>query len=88
MFHQFLIFLALVALGISTPVGLDRRAATICPREEGVYDVCDTVHSFLRCRGSQAMMAFDCAQSPEHYCQILNDRGSCNDEHISAINED
>ncbi|KAI0879167.1 hypothetical protein GGS24DRAFT_230960 [Hypoxylon argillaceum] len=79
MFHQFLVLLALVALSISTPVGLNsRKAANICPRENGIYDVCDTVHSFLRCRGDRPMMVFDCSHEPNHYCLIQNDKGSCN----------
>ncbi|KAI1421663.1 hypothetical protein F5Y12DRAFT_688341 [Xylaria sp. FL1777] len=79
MFRHVLVFLALVALSISTPIGLkNQRAISICARETGIYDVCDTLHSFLRCRGSRPMMAFDCAQSPDHYCLIQNDKGSCN----------
>ncbi|KAI1743911.1 hypothetical protein F4680DRAFT_407913 [Xylaria scruposa] len=79
MFSQILLaFLALITLGIGTPVGLNHpRAATICPRETGIYDVCDTLHSFLRCRGTWPMMAFDCAHEPDHYCLIQNDKGSC-----------
>ncbi|KAH8167983.1 hypothetical protein CIB48_g210 [Xylaria polymorpha] len=80
MFRQFLLlaFLALVGLGVGTPVGLNHpRAFTMCPREYGVYDVCDTMHSFLRCRGTRPMMVFDCAQEPDHYCLIQNDKGSC-----------
>ncbi|KAI0430345.1 hypothetical protein F5Y09DRAFT_307879 [Xylaria sp. FL1042] len=79
MFYRVLIFLALIALSVSTPIGLkNHRAATICAREIGIYDVCDTLHSFLRCRGTRPMMAFDCAHAPDHYCLIQNDRGSCN----------
>ncbi|GAW21710.1 hypothetical protein ANO14919_112340 [Xylariales sp. No.14919] len=74
-----LVFLALVALGISTPIDLKNpRATNICPRETGIYDVCDTLHSFLRCRGNRPMMAFDCAHAPDHYCIIQDDKGSCN----------
>ncbi|KAI8952406.1 hypothetical protein F4801DRAFT_541431 [Xylaria longipes] len=80
MIHQYLIaFLGLIALGVGTPVGLNHpRATTICAREEGIYDVCDTMFSFLRCRGNRPMMAFDCAQEPDHYCLVQNDKGSCN----------
>ncbi|KAK5629521.1 hypothetical protein RRF57_005236 [Xylaria bambusicola] len=79
MFRQALVFLALVALSISTPIGLtSSRAVSGCARETGIYDVCDTLHSFLRCRGLRPMMAFDCAHAPDHYCLIQNDKGSCN----------
>lgn len=77
MFHHFLVVLVLVALGISTPIGLTDPRAAMCLREVGIYDVCDTLHSFLRCKGRLPMMSVDCAQEPNHYCLILNDRGSC-----------
>ncbi|KAI0976103.1 hypothetical protein F4678DRAFT_415986 [Xylaria arbuscula] len=78
MFHQALVFLALVALSIGTPIGRNSpRSASICARQTGTYDVCDTLYSFLRCRGIKPMMAFDCARTPDHYCIIQNDKGSC-----------
>ncbi|KAI0400352.1 hypothetical protein F4802DRAFT_498149 [Xylaria palmicola] len=83
MFRQLVVFLALVTLGIGAPAGVGSRprprprAANTCTREEGVYDVCDTMHSFLRCRGNRPTMVFDCAHSPDHYCLIQNDKGSC-----------
>ncbi|KAI1187067.1 hypothetical protein F5B17DRAFT_336339 [Nemania serpens] len=78
--HFVVVVLVLVALGISTPVGLsDPRAAAMstCLREAGIYDVCDTIYSYLRCKGRSPMMSVDCAQEPGHYCLIKNDRGSC-----------
>lgn len=78
MVRQFLVLLALAALGVGTPVGLNNaRAAAMCAREIGIYDVCDTMHSYTRCRGSRPMMVFDCVHSPDHYCLIQNDKGSC-----------
>ncbi|KAI1199989.1 hypothetical protein F5X97DRAFT_321745 [Nemania serpens] len=56
MFHHFLVVLVLVALGISTPIGLTDPRAAMCLREVGIYDVCDTLHSFLRCKGRLPMM--------------------------------
>ncbi|KAI3343764.1 hypothetical protein F4824DRAFT_20494 [Ustulina deusta] len=87
MFRPLLVFLALVALSISTPIGLNNaRAASVCARENGIYDVCDTLHSFLRCRGTRPMMAFDCAHAPDHYCLIEDDKGSCNGLLPPALN--
>ncbi|KAI1306385.1 hypothetical protein F5Y03DRAFT_354611 [Xylaria venustula] len=79
MFHRALVFLALVALSVGTPIGQKSpRSASVCVRQTGIYDVCDTLHSFLRCRGYKPTMAFDCTHAPDHYCIIQNDKGSCN----------
>ncbi|KAI0201384.1 hypothetical protein F4808DRAFT_459874 [Astrocystis sublimbata] len=82
-----LTLLALAAMATATPLNpspnhdpktLQARATNTCSRDgEKVYDVCDTYYSYLRCRGTRAMMAFDCATLPDHYCQIRDDRGSC-----------
>ncbi|GAP87699.1 hypothetical protein SAMD00023353_2800220 [Rosellinia necatrix] len=79
MFRQLFVLLTLVTLGITTPIGLNtpRAAASMCLREIGVYDVCDTLHSFTRCRGNRPMMVFDCKHDPAHYCSIQDDKGSC-----------
>ncbi|KAI0388632.1 hypothetical protein F5Y17DRAFT_474346 [Xylariaceae sp. FL0594] len=69
--------------------------AALCHRPEGIYDVCDTLHSYLRCRGTRPMTAFDCAATMDpaepdpghgHYCQILDDRGSCTGRSPPLIN--
>ncbi|KAJ2990193.1 hypothetical protein NUW58_g3076 [Xylaria curta] len=74
-----LLVAALSAFGTSSPVP-DRRSAapSICVSGGGVYDVCDTAHSFIRCSGHDALLIADCMEDKSSYCQIVNGRGHCN----------
>ncbi|KAH9905401.1 hypothetical protein F4778DRAFT_779742 [Xylariomycetidae sp. FL2044] len=90
-------FLLLTTLTLANPFGLDTASSLAapeydkhkggnCARNAGVYDVCDTTHSYLRCRGLRAMMVVDCKRTAENYCEIVNDRGNCNGRRPPSFN--
>ncbi|KAK5635322.1 hypothetical protein RRF57_011034 [Xylaria bambusicola] len=68
----------LAMLGIATALPDSYKLnPSICARPTGVYDVCDTKHSFIRCNGHNALLVTDCIASNSTYCRIVNGRGSC-----------
>ncbi|KAI1486692.1 hypothetical protein F5X96DRAFT_688467 [Biscogniauxia mediterranea] len=73
MFAKVLLLAFLAAVGSATPYP---ARESVCTRPDGHYDVCDTVYSYVKCRGQHAAMAVDCRRSPGHYCQIINDEAN------------
>ncbi|KAI1367910.1 hypothetical protein F5Y08DRAFT_31987 [Xylaria arbuscula] len=71
---QVLLLASLAMLSASTAL----PNPEICPRQDGVYDVCDTNYSFIRCNGHETTLIADCRAGPSTYCHIVNDRGFCN----------
>lgn len=76
---QTLLLASLAALGASTALPEDTSIyyPTICKKAQGIYDVCDTQHSYLRCHGHDVMLAVDCKQTSSTYCHVVNSRGYC-----------
>ncbi|KAI0451619.1 hypothetical protein F5B21DRAFT_507101 [Xylaria acuta] len=78
---QALLAISLAALGTSTALPARRNSnPAICLRSRGVYDICDTEHSFIRCDGHEAILITDCRLDPSSYCQVVNGRGRCDGE--------
>ncbi|KAI1754010.1 hypothetical protein F4782DRAFT_494727 [Xylaria castorea] len=76
-----LLAISLAALATSTALPARRSSnPAICLRAKGVYDICDTEHSFVRCSGHEAILIADCKLDPSSYCQVVDGRGSCNGE--------
>ncbi|RWA13200.1 hypothetical protein EKO27_g1905 [Xylaria grammica] len=74
-----LLLASLAALRTSTALPSRQLSnPALCVRPEGIYDVCDTEHSFVRCSGHDALLITDCKLDNTTYCQVTNDRGSCN----------
>ncbi|KAI1817851.1 hypothetical protein GGS20DRAFT_582108 [Poronia punctata] len=63
--------LSLAALGKPSP------DPTICKRAHGKYDVCDTSYSYVTCNGHEAVSAYDCIQSSDTFCRVVEDKGKC-----------
>ncbi|KAI0015908.1 hypothetical protein F4780DRAFT_783691 [Xylariomycetidae sp. FL0641] len=82
--HLVLISLLLTATGLASP--LQKEKNSMCFRDKGTYDVCDTMHSYIRCHEHNAMMVVDCRPSKKTYCQVVSDKGSCNGESPPALN--
>ncbi|KAI0478124.1 hypothetical protein F4859DRAFT_513706 [Xylaria cf. heliscus] len=76
---QSLLAIPLATLATSTLLPETRRISNpaICPRPRGVYDICDTEHSFIRCHGHDAILVTDCRPDPSSYCQVVDNRGRC-----------
>ncbi|KAI1304815.1 hypothetical protein F5Y03DRAFT_395338 [Xylaria venustula] len=75
---QALLIASLAALGASTALPKnDLSNPGICVHAYGVYDVCDTEHSFIRCNGHEALLITDCMTGSATYCRIVNCRGRC-----------
>ncbi|KAI1144821.1 hypothetical protein F4825DRAFT_304217 [Nemania diffusa] len=75
---QSLILVFLAAVGTSALLSnVHSLNPAICKRARGTYDVCDTLHSFVRCRGHEAILITDCRLSTSTYCQVINGRGRC-----------
>ncbi|KAI1130788.1 hypothetical protein F5Y10DRAFT_262732 [Nemania abortiva] len=75
---QAVILALLAALGTPTVLSTDNSPnPAICRRAKGIYDVCDTLHSFARCKGHNVMLIADCKLGKSNYCRIVHDRGSC-----------
>ncbi|KAI5922446.1 hypothetical protein F4810DRAFT_673810 [Camillea tinctor] len=74
MFVKILLLAFLTVIGSAKPYP---ASASMCTRSDGHYDVCDTMYSYIRCRGPRAAMAVDCQRAPGHYCEITNDQGHC-----------
>ncbi|KAI1171566.1 hypothetical protein F4777DRAFT_564951 [Nemania sp. FL0916] len=49
----------------------------ICVQAKGVYDVCDTDWSFVRCHGHEAMLIKDCRVTESTYCRVTHGKGRC-----------
>ncbi|RYC65947.1 hypothetical protein CHU98_g218 [Xylaria longipes] len=79
---QALLAIPLAALATSTVLPVARRSLNpaICLRAKGVYDICDTEHSFIRCDGHEAILITDCRLDASSYCQVINGRGRCDGE--------
>jgi hypothetical protein len=78
--HIYLLLASLAAqLGMTNPLP-DKHTPDpyVCTRDTGVYDVCDTEHSYIKCRGHDAILVVDCKTDPSHYCHIVKGRGHCN----------
>ncbi|KAI2626245.1 hypothetical protein GGS21DRAFT_279855 [Xylaria nigripes] len=76
--HQVLFLAYLAALGTcTTPSNHRSQDPDICAQSEGIYDICDTPYSFIRCDGHDAILVQDCRQSPSTYCRIVDDKGHC-----------
>ncbi|KAI3335975.1 hypothetical protein F4824DRAFT_137491 [Ustulina deusta] len=75
---QALLLASLAVLGKSTALP-DRHLTNtaICKRPKGIYDVCDTERSFIRCNGHDALLITDCILDDSTYCRIVNGRGRC-----------
>ncbi|KAH8165635.1 hypothetical protein CIB48_g2602 [Xylaria polymorpha] len=75
---QALLAISLAALATSTALPARRSSnPSICQHAGGVYDVCDTAHSFIRCHGHEAILITDCKLDALSYCQVVNGRGRC-----------
>ncbi|KAI0398995.1 hypothetical protein F4802DRAFT_603419 [Xylaria palmicola] len=75
---QTLLVTALAATG--TPMALPGRHdfnPGFCVHARGVYDVCDTEHSFIRCDGHQTLLIADCKLDASSYCQVVDGRARC-----------
>ncbi|KAI1423355.1 hypothetical protein F5Y12DRAFT_716426 [Xylaria sp. FL1777] len=73
-----LLLVSLAVLGPSTALPESHLTNPgICKRAKGVYDVCDTEHSFIRCNGHDALLITDCIIGNSTYCRIDNGRGHC-----------
>ncbi|KAI1111843.1 hypothetical protein F5Y14DRAFT_453700 [Nemania sp. NC0429] len=76
---QALLLASLAALGTSSVVPEDSSIfyPHICKKATGVYDTCDSQHSYFRCNGHNALLVVDCRVGNNTYCRIVNGRGSC-----------
>ncbi|KAI0802161.1 hypothetical protein GGR55DRAFT_461397 [Xylaria sp. FL0064] len=73
-----LILGSLASLGKPTALlTSDLANPSICKQPQGVYDVCDTEYSFMRCNGHDALLATDCIVGDSTYCRIVAGRGRC-----------
>ncbi|KAI0426851.1 hypothetical protein F5Y09DRAFT_350860 [Xylaria sp. FL1042] len=66
--------------GLGKPTALPETYLSnpsICMKSQGVYDVCDTEHSFIRCNGHEALLVTDCIIGNSTYCRIVDSRGRC-----------
>ncbi|KAI0100553.1 hypothetical protein GGR51DRAFT_564088 [Nemania sp. FL0031] len=75
---QALIFSLIVTLGTSAVLSNNGEPnLALCKQATGIYDVCDTLHSFVRCNGYEVILAADCTLSNSSYCHIVHGRGGC-----------
>ncbi|KAI1161149.1 hypothetical protein F5B18DRAFT_653962 [Nemania serpens] len=76
---QALLFASLAALGASTalPKSSSTYWPSMCNKAKGLYDVCDTNHSYIRCHGHDALAEVDCRLDNTTYCRVVNDHGTC-----------
>ncbi|KAI0861740.1 hypothetical protein F4860DRAFT_513534 [Xylaria cubensis] len=76
-----LLAISLAALAISTALPARRSPnPAACRHPQGVYDICDTEHSFVRCNGHEAILVADCKLDASSYCQVVDGRGRCDGE--------
>ncbi|KAI0204916.1 hypothetical protein F4808DRAFT_315055 [Astrocystis sublimbata] len=90
---QAVLALPLVALPMSSALPAQdsaRRSMSpaICRRSEGLYDICDTDHSYVRCRGHEAVLIADCKIAANTFCQVVNGRGSCDAQSPPSLADD
>ncbi|KAI0440512.1 hypothetical protein F4803DRAFT_552992 [Xylaria telfairii] len=75
---QALLAIPLATLAASTALPARRSSnPSVCLHARGIYDVCDTQHSFVRCNGHEAILVADCKLDASSYCQIINGKGRC-----------
>ncbi|TRX89362.1 hypothetical protein FHL15_009799 [Xylaria flabelliformis] len=76
-----LLAISLAALATSTalPARRSPNPAT-CRHPKGVYDICDTEHSFVRCNGHEAILVADCKLDASSYCRVVDGRARCDGE--------
>ncbi|KAI1198014.1 hypothetical protein F5X97DRAFT_343108 [Nemania serpens] len=89
---QALLLASLAALATSAtalPEGISSiYYPSMCKKGAGIYDVCDTEHSYLRCRGHDAMLIVDCKVGNSSYCRILEGRGGCDGTSPPDLSDD
>ncbi|KAJ8131864.1 hypothetical protein O1611_g1764 [Lasiodiplodia mahajangana] len=75
---QALVATFLATLGTSAVLPDDGNTnPAFCTQATGIYDVCDTPHSFIRCNGHETVLLADCRLDSSSYCHIVNGRGRC-----------